>query len=241
MIWATHRRRPGTSEVGRARARFRAPIQVALLALLACGPTMTAVAATAKAQATSSSCPPSYDFTTALDYLDPSERVQTRIRGFETNHLNSNVENLIRGQSTAAVAGDLKFILNLVPNHHRALQALMRLSVRDKTDNPPESEPYSSRCWMHRATVFNPKDGRSFLILGIYTARLGEHQEALTWLEQADRLLGDDLNVNYNLGLVYFELGNYALSLERAKRAYAAGFPLPGLRQKLVRAGQWKE
>jgi hypothetical protein len=30
-------------------------------------------------------------------------------------------------------------------------------------------------------------------------------------------------------------------SLESAHRAYALGFPLPGLREKLKRAGKWQE
>ncbi len=176
-----------------------------------------------------------------MDYLDPTESVQHHIRGMERNHLNSNVENLIHGQSTAAPGGDLKFLIAIVPNHHRALQALMRLALRDKTEMPPESGPLTVRCWMHRATLFNPNDGRPFLILGIYTARLGDYRGAVKYLERADQLLPSDMNVDYNLGLVYFELKDYTKSLERAKRAYAEGFPLPGLRQKLAQAGKWTE
>lgn len=185
-------------------------------------------------------CPERYEFAAdAVDYLDPDARVQARIRGIERNHLNHDVENLVRGQSTAKPGGDLRFILNYVPNHHRALYALMRLAWRERVPIPAESGPYSVHCWLHRATVFSPNDGQAFLLLGIYMARLGLHKEAAEWLEQADERLPNDVNIDYNLGLVYFELGDYSRALERAKRAYAAGYPLPGLRQKLQQAGKW--
>jgi tetratricopeptide (TPR) repeat protein len=58
--------------------------------------------------------------------------------------------------------------------------------------------------------------------------------------KEANGLLGDDLNVHYNLGLAYFELKDYDQALEHAKRAYALGHPLPGLRDKLKRAGKWE-
>ncbi len=88
-------------------------------------------------------CPGSFEFKDAADYLDPLQ--QTRIRGIESNHLNPDVENLIKGQS-GTVAGDLRFILNTVPNHHRALAALVRLALRNGTDMFADIEPYSVSC-----------------------------------------------------------------------------------------------
>ena len=180
-------------------------------------------------------CPGSYEFGDVMDYLDP--RFQERIRGIERNHLNSDVENLVKGQSTAHPGGDLRFILNYIPNHHRSLSALMRLAIRDGTETPAESGPYTVRCWMHRATVFSPQDGTSFLIYGVYLARNGLRREALAELEKAVKLLPDNSEVNYNLGLVYFDLKDYETSQMYAQRAYALGFPLPGLRRKLAAAG----
>ena len=180
-------------------------------------------------------CPQDYEFGDVMDYLDP--RYQERIRGIERNHLNSDVENLIRGQSTAHPGGDLRFILNYIPNHHRSLAALMRLAIRERTETPAESGPYTVRCWMHRATVFSPQDGTSFLMYGVYLARNGLRREAVTKLEQADKLLPENSEVNYNLGLVHLDLKDYKTSQMYAQRAYALGFPLPGLRRKLQAAG----
>jgi tetratricopeptide (TPR) repeat protein len=185
-------------------------------------------------------CTSSYDFTANnVDYLDP--KWQDRIRGIESNHLNPDVENLVRGQSTATPGADLKFILNIVPNHHRALAALMRLAQRDRTEMPADSGPYPMRCWLQRATVFSPGDAQARIMYGVYLARIGLMKEGIEQLEKADEMSPNNPELNYNLGLLYFDAKDYARSLDRAKRAYAEGFPLPGLRNKLTRAGQWRD
>jgi tetratricopeptide (TPR) repeat protein len=185
--------------------------------------------------ATLAPCPQKYEFGDVMDYLDP--KFQERIRGIEHNHLNSDVENLVRGQSGSNAGGDLRFIVNSIPNHHRSLAALMRLAIRDGSDSPAGTEPYTVRCWMHRATVFSPQDGTVFLMYGVYLARNGLRREAIAELEQAAKLQPDNSEVNYNLGLIHFDLKNYQTSQMYAQRAYSSGFPLPGLRRKLQAAG----
>jgi tetratricopeptide (TPR) repeat protein len=181
-------------------------------------------------------CEQQYEFSDVMDYLDPQFR--TRIGGIEHNHLNSDVEQLIKGQSTASPGGDLRFILGYVPNHHRALSALMRLSLRDRTEMPAESGPLTVRCWLDRATVFSPQDGTSFMLYGIYLARNRLDAEAAKQLEKAAQLMPDNVDVSYNLGLIYLELKDYDKAVAQAKLAYAAGYPLPGLKQKLAAAGR---
>ncbi len=199
---------------------------------------LAAIALLAGAGAAIAECPDAYPFSGQVDYFDPQQ--QAKIRGIESNHLNSNVENLIRGQSTT-ISGDLRFILNIIPNHHRALNALARLALREHKDKLPETAPYTVECWLHRATVFNPKDARARLIYGVYLSKIGRKREALAQLEQANALDPDDANISYDLGLMYFDAGDYARSLQAAKRAYAEGFPLQGLRNKLEQAGQWRD
>jgi tetratricopeptide (TPR) repeat protein len=69
----------------------------------------------------------------------------------------------------------------------------------------------------------------------------GKSRDAVEQLEAAQAQVGNDSNVYYNLGLVYFDLKDYEKALESAHKAYAGGFPLPGLRNKLERAGVWRE
>jgi tetratricopeptide (TPR) repeat protein len=187
-------------------------------------------------------CPQSYDFSVDnVDYYDPNPALQTRIRNIESNHMNQNVRSLRRGQSTASAAGDLRFVLAIVPNHSEALTLMLRMALRDRTDRLPETAPYPVECWLHRATVFSPKDANALMIYGIYLGRRDKPVEAIAALEKANELRPDDSNISYNLGLMYFDRRDYAKSREFAKKAYAAGFPLPGLKNKLIQAGQWSE
>jgi hypothetical protein len=49
----------------------------------------------------------------------------------------------------------------------------------------------------------------------------------------------DSAEIQYDIGLVYVELGDYKQANLYAARAYQGGYPLPGLRHKLERLGQW--
>ena len=180
-------------------------------------------------------CEGTYDFTGSMDYLDP--QYQEHIRGMERNHLNSDVENLVKGQTTANPGGDLRFLVGNVPNHHRALAALINLALRDHSEMPAEVGPYTVRCWLYRATVFNPSDGTPFLLYGVYLARNKLDREALEQLQQAAKLLPNSAEVEYNLGLVHLDLKEFEVARSHAQRAYDLGFPLPGLRRRLESAG----
>ena len=48
---------------------------------------------------------------------------------------------------------------------------------------------------------------------------------------------GDSAELNYFLGLTYFDLNEFDLAKQYSDKAYALGYPLPGLRNKLLRSG----
>jgi hypothetical protein len=57
-------------------------------------------------------------------------------------------------------------------------------------------------------------------------------------LREADRISnGESIEVQYNLGLINLDLGDSLAAVENAKKAYAKGYPLPGLRRRLAQAG----
>ncbi len=60
-------------------------------------------------------------------------------------------------------------------------------------------------------------------------------------VSKAEELAKDNPQLHYNVGLLYFELKEYDKSMANAKIAYEQGFNLPGLKDKLTRAGKWKE
>jgi hypothetical protein len=60
-------------------------------------------------------------------------------------------------------------------------------------------------------------------------------------MEKAVELQPDNPNINYNMGLVYAKQRQYDKALPFAQKAYAAKFPLPGLKQMLINANKWVE
>lgn len=201
-----------------------------------------ALALASAGRATAADCPDRYDFAdTTIDYYDPDPGQQGRIRGIESNHMNQDVRSLRRGQSTANASGDLRFVIGIIPNHPTALELVMRMAQRDRTDKLPEMQPYVVECWLHRATVFRPNDGTALMLYGIYLARRGRLDSAIEILERANTARPEDINITYNLGLLHFEKKDYQRSREFAKKAYAGGFSLPGLKKKLQQAGEWRD
>lgn len=157
----------------------------------------------------------------------------------ERHHFTADVENLRRGES-GTLGGDLSYTLRAFPNHPRALLSMMKLGEKAKTEQP-RGAAYTVECFFERATRFAPDDGTARLLAGIYLSKKGRKQEAIKQLEIAQELAGQDANIHYNLGLAYFDLKNYEKALLHAQKAYALGFPLPGLRDKLKGAGKWRE
>ena len=117
---------------------------------------------------------------------------------------------------------------------------MMKLSVKEKTQHPLGAK-YSVECYFIRALSFRPKDGMARMIYSNYLSNNGKNAEALKQLEAAEEVAGENGNMQYNLGLAYFEAKNYEKSLTAAHRAYALGFDLPGLKGKLVKAGKWRD
>lgn len=173
------------------------------------------------------------------DYLNSQWRTPEVVELVESFHFTPVVEALVSGQS-GYLGGDISYTLVVWPNHHRALMSMVNLSIREKTTKP-QGARYSLNCYFDRAKRINPNDGMVDLIHAIYESRLGNSQNALTYAKKAEELLPQSKDVHYNLGLIYFNLKDYANAREHAKRAYALGHELPGLKQKLQAARAWDE
>ena len=173
-----------------------------------------------------------------FDYTDPGVKV-SRLPIVEQYHFQPQTEQLIKGTSGALI-NDLDYVLRSFPNHHRALNAMARLAKIEHSDRP-EHAHFTVDCYFERALGFAPKDAMVRLIYGNYLYDLKKDGDALEQYQQAEKLDPDNANIQYNIGLLYFKMKQYDKALAHAKNAYAAGFPLPGLRMKLQKAGQWKE
>jgi tetratricopeptide (TPR) repeat protein len=189
------------------------------------------------ASASEQDCGPLRNHFGPFDYRSASPQDRALVEGA---HFTPQVESLKGGKNTITAGGDINYTLMVFPNHHRALMATIKLSEKEKTDKP-RGMGYTVACWFDRAERFRPDDGTVKMLHGIYLIRKGKAQAAADKLEQASELAGDNANITYNLGLAYFDLKQYDKSLASAHAAYALGFPLPGLRDKLKRAGKWSE
>ncbi len=173
-----------------------------------------------------------------FDYTNP-EDFRKKLPIVEQYHFTSDVENLVAGNTGDLPGGDLSYTLSAFPNHHRALAAMAKLAIREKTNRPPKSK-YTMECWFDRAIEWRPNDGTVRMIFGNYLSHVKRRNEALQQYLKAEELLKNNTNLFYNMGLLHFNMKDYDKSLEYAKKAYSRGFPLPGLRNMLVKAGKWK-
>lgn len=171
-----------------------------------------------------------YDYRSQRDKLEIVERF----------HFSSEVESLQKGMSTTNIGGDISYVLRAFPNHHRALMSMVKLAAKERTTQPAGAT-YTLDCWFDRANRFAPDDGMVKVIHGLYLLNTGKNEQAVARLEEGARLAGDNANVHYNLGLAYMRVKRHDKALESAHRAYEMGFPLPGLREQLKRAGAWRE
>lgn len=171
------------------------------------------------------------------DYTDPQAKANT-LPIVEKYHFKPQVEQLISGESSS-IGGDLDYVLRSFPNHHRALNSMVRLALREKTDKPAGAH-FQVSCYFERALGFAPKDAMVHLLYGNYLYGIKKQEDALKQFLEAEKSDPNNSNILYNAGLLYFDLKQYDMALSYAKKAYSLGFPLPGLRLKLQKAGKWE-
>jgi len=208
-------------------------MKTAALLLLSIALALPAAAATTAA---GQDCQPYVPHKPGGDYTDAGDREGLGV--VEQFHFTPEVEKLVKGES-GPLGGDIGYTLDHFPNHHRALSAMTRLALRDK-NRKPHGARYTIDCYFQRAVGFRPKDAKVRALFGSYLLALGQADTALEQLEHAALLEPDNPTSHYNLGLLYLKKKDYDRARASADKAYGMGFPLPGLKNKLVDAGQWR-
>lgn len=171
--------------------------------------------------------------------FDYRKRAEFNIDVVEKNHFTSEVEAGIKGIS-GYLGGDLSYTLIVIPNHIRALNTMAKVGLRDKTVQVYGAK-FPVECYFDRAIRFTPDDGAVRATYGSYLMALGKLERAAEMFVAAVELSPEDPTINYNAGLVYLKKKDYEKARFHAKKAYALEFPLPGLKNKLIEAGQWDE
>lgn len=166
---------------------------------------------------------------TYTDYNDPAGAETVRL--VERHHFTPQVENLVRGQS-GSVPADIAFVLRAVPNHYRALVAMGRWQIRNGLP-AGSGEIYSADCYFKRAISFRGNDASLHLAYAVYLHQAKRYEEAEREYLRTEELGGGSAELYYNHGLLAVDRGRIAEARQYAEKAYAMGYPLPGLRNRL--------
>jgi Tfp pilus assembly protein PilF len=158
----------------------------------------------------------------------------------EALHFSPEIERLQGDLEKNSIGAQIEHVLLVYPNHHRALVSLSRLAQKTRGEHR-KIHYFTVSCLFVRAVTFAPDDAVVRGVYGVHLSNFGRKKEALAQLLEAERLGAQDANTLYNIGLLYLESRDFDKSLDYAKRAYSAGFPLPGLRNRLQAAGKWQE
>lgn len=167
-----------------------------------------------------------------FDYISPDGKKHLAI--VETYHFTNKVETLKSGES-GYIEGDLDYTLRAFPNHHRALNAMMR--YQEQKQKKLQSDIPQMECYLQRATHFAPHDPIPFMLYGIYLHKHGHLQQAFDQYRQAEKIQPNHPELLYNLGLLLIDLKQPDRAREYARKAYSAGHPLIGLKNKLKQLG----
>ena len=163
------------------------------------------------------------------------------LNNVETHHFQPLTEAGLRGVQTGPTpAGDISYVLNVFPNHHRALITMTRLAERLKTDRPPASQR-TLHCWFDRATRFAPDDTVVRVLYAQFLTRNGQKDQARVQLQLASDAAKENAFSFFNIGLAFFELGDHDRALAAAHRALALGLSRPELVDRLKRVNKWVE
>lgn len=228
------------SRLGKATLSFRHLLWPLVLGLGLC--------ASANAQTGVSTCG---DLTNAFgpfDYRDHAGSIDyKRNRNnplflVESAHFRPEMEALVRGgQGEGSDVGpELAYTLRAFPNHHRALDAMVRLSEKLKMD-PVKRGGYTVDCWFQRSILFRPDDTIVRMIYATYLGKQKRLPDAMNQLKIAAAAAKDNAFTHYNIGLIYFDLNEFDLALAEAHIAYGLGMQRADLRDKLTRSGHWRE
>jgi len=167
------------------------------------------------------------------DYTNPLDK-KFKLPVVDGHHFDSDVENLIHGQSGSIIA-DLDFTLRAFPNHHRALNTVARYQL----SGGDMKGFYSAECYFERALRFKPNDGVVYLIQGNFYYKKGDFKSALQSYKKALEIMPSSAEVNYNLGLLFVKLGKYSKARKFAIQAYKRRYPMAGLKEQLEKSGHW--
>ncbi|MES2298287.1 MAG: tetratricopeptide repeat protein [Pseudomonadota bacterium] len=181
-------------------------------------------------------CGPLVKYESGGDYLAPGDR--ENLAAVETFHFTQPVESLSHGIN-GTLGADLSYTLDRFPNHARALAAMARLALREKTAQPRDAK-YTLECYFERALRMRQDDAAIHTVYGGYLLATNHAERAFDQFARAVEIDPASASAHYNLGLIYLQRRDFEQARTHARRAYELGLPMPGLKNKLIEARQWE-
>ncbi len=157
----------------------------------------------------------------------------------ERYHFTTKVELLQSGES-GQLGADLNYTLQVFPNHPRALFAVSRYSIRHKTQRLPGAR-YPAECYFDRAIRFTPRDPQVRALYADFLIKWKRADDARKQLIATEAMEITTPEVHYNLALAWTDLGDYEKALPLAKQAYAGGVQFTALKDRIKKAGAWRD
>ncbi len=109
--------------------------------------------------------------------------------------------------------------------------------IREAMGKPEEAEEV-----LQRGIKAQPKRPEAYVMLALLDRKQHKLAQSRDVLQQADEATaGTSSEIQYNLGLINLELGDGAAAHANALKAYGHGYPLPGLKNLLRKAGRWND
>lgn len=223
------------TRAGRCPRRPR-PLRAWTFAALLAAPVIAA------AQADAAAHPCGDPFRNHFGPWDYRSADRSNIALVEKHHFTPGIEAMVKPMNTTMreMAQDVAYTLNVFPNHHRALLTMARLSDKHMAD-PPPGTARSVDCWFDRAIRFRPDDTVVRSLYALQLAKRKRQPEAEAQLEAAAAAAKDNPMSHYNIGLVYFDIGNHERALAQAHKAISLGVPRTELADRLKAAGKWRD
>ena len=169
------------------------------------------------------------------DYTN-SEHRKNYLSIVERHHFSSNVQFLLKGDSSAFIWDDLVFVVKAFPNHHRALAVMVKHRLANKPLSPGANR---IECYFANAFSFKSDDAQVYLIFAQYLAKTGAHEQALRVFKKHESMKSVSSERDLSLGMLYFDMKQYAKARALAEKLSRNQNPNTELKDKLISVDQW--
>lgn len=159
-------------------------------------------------------------------------------RGAEKVHFKPDMQALnLRLYPAERLRGEFMYTLRVYPNHPAALNAFSRLEYLYGKQLPKTDRSQTAECFFDRAFRFRPQDPAVHFVYAMHLHQWSRLKDAAKAYAQAESLGEASQSFYYNYGLLQADLKNWPEAKRYAELAYSNGAQLPGLAQKIEKAG----